>query len=185
MAEYLDYTGLSHFKDKLDDTYADKNILKNNNRSVEFIKTTNVEAGAALTGVSQDSSLYDGKTIFLFLSYAAGSSATLNLTLAGGTTTGAKPLYYTGTTRMTTHYGAGSVVALTYVESVDGWRRADYNTNTTYSAMTAADATAGTATTARTITAKVLHDKIQEMISASSTDVAITNAEIDAIVNGT
>ncbi len=102
---------------------------RNNNRSVEFIKTTNTKAGAALTGVSQDSSLYDGKTIFLFLSYAAAANATLNLTLADGTTTGAKNLYYTGTTRMGTHYGAGSVVTLTYVASVDGWRRADYNSN--------------------------------------------------------
>lgn len=102
---------------------------KNNPRNIEFIKTTNTAASGALTGVSEDSELYDGKTIFLFLSYAAGASATLNLTLSDGTQTGAKPLYYTGTTRMTTHYGAGSVVSLTYVESVDGWRRADYDTN--------------------------------------------------------
>lgn len=107
-----------------------QNSFKNNNRSIEFIKTTNTAAGANLTGVSQDSALYDGKTIFLYLSYAAGSNATLNLTLSNGTQTGAKPLYYTGTSRMTTHYGAGSVVSLTYVESVDGWRRAEYDSNT-------------------------------------------------------
>lgn len=39
-------------------------------------------------------------------------------------------------------------------------------TNTTYSAMSAAEATTGTATTARSITAKVLNDKIDEKISA-------------------
>lgn len=37
-------------------------------------------------------------------------------------------------------------------------------TNTTYTAMTPAEAKSGTATTARSITAKVLHDKIAEMI---------------------
>lgn len=37
-------------------------------------------------------------------------------------------------------------------------------TNTTYSALSATDATAGTATTGRLITAKVLHDKITEML---------------------
>ena len=112
--------------------YAWGGLAPDKTRMVEFIKTTNTAAGAALTGVSQDAELYDGKTIFLYLSYAAGSNATLNLTLSDGTTTGAKPLYYTGTARMTTHYGAGSVVSLTYVESVDGWRRADYINSNTY-----------------------------------------------------
>lgn len=100
---------------------------RNNNRSVEFIKTTNTKAGAALTGVSQDASLYDGKTIFLYLTYAAAANATLNLTLAGGTTTGAKNVYYTGTTRMGNTYAAGSVISLTYVQASDAWCRADYS----------------------------------------------------------
>ena len=38
------------------------------------------------------------------------------------------------------------------------------DTNTKYTAMTASEATTGTATTARSITAKVLHDKITEML---------------------
>lgn len=41
--------------------------------------------------------------------------------------------------------------------------------NTTYSAMTAAEATTGTATTSRSITAKVLHDKINSMVPAAMT----------------
>lgn len=152
---------------------------KNNPRNIEFIKTTNTEASSALTGVSQDSELYDGKTIFLYLSYAASTDATLNLTLANGTTTGEKPIYYTGTTRMTTHYGAGSVVSLTYVASEDSWRRADYNTNTTYSAGTAAILTAGTNTTNRVWSAKILHDYINSISPQS-----ISNSEIDSIING-
>lgn len=47
------------------------------------------------------------------------------------------------------------------------------DTNTTYSAMSAAEATTGTATTARSITAKVLNDKINEKIAtkANSSEV--------------
>lgn len=133
---YLSNAGLTKLVELMNTTFATKDELaannKNTSRTIEFIKTTNTAAGAALTGVTEDATLYDGKTIFLFLTYAAGTNATLNLTLAGGTTTGAKPLYYTGTSRMTTHYGAGSVISLTYVESVDGWRRADYINSNTY-----------------------------------------------------
>ena len=55
------------------------------------------------------------------------------------------------------------------------------DTNTTYSAMSAAEATTGTATTARSITAKVLHDKINSMIPDNVT--AITSAEIAELVS--
>lgn len=46
-------------------------------------------------------------------------------------------------------------------------------TDTTYTAMTADEATTGTATTARSITAKVLHDKIEAMVSASSASIPL------------
>lgn len=54
------------------------------------------------------------------------------------------------------------------------------DTNTTYSSMSASEATTGTATTARSISAKVLHDKISAMLS--SVDFDITEAQIAAIV---
>ena len=47
--------------------------------------------------------------------------------------------------------------------------------------MSAAEATTGTATTARSITAKVLHDKINSMIPDNVT--AITSAEIAELVS--
>lgn len=151
-------------------------------RTIEYIKGTQTAATASWTGVTKDSALYDGKTIFYYLPYAgvSGTSVTLNLTLSGGGTTGAKAVRYSGTTALTTHYGAGSVVSLTYVQSVDAWCHADYNTNTTYTNMTAAEATTGTATTARSISAKVLHDKIvgtaanSAVYSATSNNVSIT-----------
>lgn len=69
----------------------------------------------AWTGNIDIDELYDGLTIAYFLPYAGTSSnATLNLTLRDGTTTGAVDVYYTSTTRATTHYGVGSTIFLTY-----------------------------------------------------------------------
>lgn len=103
-------------------------------RSVEFIKGTQTAATGAFTGVTTDAALYDGKTIRYYLPYAGSGNATLNLTLSGGGTTGAKVIYWSGTSQLTTHYGAGSVMTLTYVASDDKWHGADYNSNTTNSA---------------------------------------------------
>ena len=71
-------------------------------------------------------SLYDGLTIAYYLPYAGSGNASLTLNLANSTTS-AIPVYWTGTSRATTHYGAGSVILLTYKNGA--WRRADYNSN--------------------------------------------------------
>ena len=86
----------------------------------EFIRGTWAAATNALTGVTKDSALYEGKKIILYYPYAANSSsATLNLTLANGTTTGAKNCYYNSTTRLTTHYGQYAQVEMIYHENFD------------------------------------------------------------------
>ena len=87
--------------------------------SVEYIIGTQTAATNAWTGQTRDAALVAGKTIAYKLPYAGNSSAaTLNLTLSGGGTTGAK-----GVRRMadnnanytvTTQYGAGAVVQMTY-----------------------------------------------------------------------
>ena len=60
--------------------------------------------------------------------------------------------------------------------------------NTTYSAMTASEATTGTSTTARSITAKVLHDKITEMLpdvmGGATSTVAGTSGLVPASAAG-
>lgn len=58
--------------------------------------------------------LKDGQQITYWLPYAGSGNATLNLTLADGSTTGAVNCYYSGTTRLTTHYAAGNAIHLTY-----------------------------------------------------------------------
>lgn len=80
----------------------------------EFIRGTQTAATGSWTGVTEDAELYDGKEILYFLPFAGSGNATLNLTLSGGTTTGAKNVYWMSTTRCTTHYGANSLIRMTY-----------------------------------------------------------------------
>ena len=89
-----------------------------NYRGIEYIRGTWTAATNVWTGVSIDSELYDGKQIILYMPFAGTSTAaTLELTLADGTTTGAKYVYFESTTRMTTHKGAYSQLHLIYHDS--------------------------------------------------------------------
>lgn len=133
--------------------------------SVEYIKGTQTASTNAWTGVTKDTALYDGKMIMYVLPYAGTSTgATLNLTLAGGGTTGAKSVYrYGSTTAITTHYAAGSRILLIYDSANNRWNSsAWYNSN--LSAMSQTEASTGTATTNRGISAKVLHDTVVNLI---------------------
>ena len=110
--------------------------LKAQNDIIVGIQTATT---AAWTGVSALTALTDGTQITYWLPQTSGSNATLNLTLKDGSTTGAIPLYYGGTTRLSTHYPAGSVLHLTYRENVKigsttiakgWWADANYDSNT-------------------------------------------------------
>lgn len=112
--------------------------------TIPYVATTNMAAGAALAGVCPElTELTEGQSIILHLSYPAGTNATLNLTLADGTTTGAKNLYYGGTTRLSTQYAPGNDIRLTYHEGISiagsglytGWW-AEGNKDTTYAVAT-------------------------------------------------
>lgn len=137
MAHYLDKAGLTYLWGKLKTQFASKADL---NRGVEFIRGTQTAATSAWTGVTADSELYDGKKIILFLPYASSSNVTLNLTLAGGSTTGAKNVYYNSTTRMGTQFGQYAQVTLIYHKALvigtttyEGWwHEGDYDANTTW-----------------------------------------------------
>lgn len=118
-------------------------ITKLYDANSEIIVGTQTAATNIWTGIASFAKLVDGQQIVYWLPYAGtSSSATLELTLADGTTTGAKNLYYQGTTRMTTHYPAGSVIHLTYRENVSiagsttkytgWWGDANYTGSDTY-----------------------------------------------------
>ncbi len=86
-------------------------------RGIEYIRGTWTAASGTWTGVSEDEELYDGKQIILFMPFAGSGNATLNLTLADGTTTGAVNVYFESTTRFTTQKGTNSQLHLIYHES--------------------------------------------------------------------
>lgn len=86
-----------------------------NQLKAPFIESTHASSLAAWTGTAPFAALASGQQITYLLKQVPTGSATLNLTLAGGATTGAVNVYYGGTTRLTTHYSQGSVIRLTYL----------------------------------------------------------------------
>ena len=123
------------------DTY---NIRDDFGGNLYIVKGTQTAKTGTWTGNIDVPALYDGLTIAYYLPYAGDGNATLNLTLADGTTTtGAVNVYYSNANRMTTHYGAGSTIILTYWSagsiSVAGtattdnrWTRCEYDSTNTY-----------------------------------------------------
>ena len=108
------------------------------NTKIPFVAGTQTAATGSWTGVCNDiTALYDGLTIAYWLPYAGSGNATLNLTI-NGTATGAKNCYYGGTSRLTTHYGAGNIIYLTYqsAANINGtsyegwWAQSQYYSNT-------------------------------------------------------
>lgn len=107
--------------------------------NTEVVVGTQTAATGSWTGVAGFSSLKDGQQIVYWLPYAGSGSASLNLTLSNGTKTGAIPCYYSGSTRITTHYPAGNAIHLTYRvnANVSGtnytgwWADANWNSDTT------------------------------------------------------
>lgn len=122
---YLSRTGLQYFWSLIKARFAkvDADIasiaLKT---SLEFVEGTQTQVSNVFTGVSADSSLWNGKHILYYLPYNGTTTGNfLNLTLANGTTTGNKPIWYSGDSRLTLQYAAGCVIPMTYIASKDAW----------------------------------------------------------------
>lgn len=124
---------------------------------------TAAKTAAKTTTISGVTELETGLTIFVRFTNANGvANPTLQVNNLD-----AKAIKRYGTTAPSTSaassWNAGQVCCLVY----DGtyWMLCDWN-NTSYSSMSQAEATTGTATSARVITAKVLHDTIAAQVSA-------------------
>ena len=127
-------------------------FCRNTNRSVEFIAGTQTASTASLTGATEDTGLYDGKCINYYLPYASKANATLNLTLADGSMTGAKPVYIVNATRLGTQYSAGSVFSMVYSATKDAWYCGNYYNSNTYDRILHNNAVyAATACTAKAV----------------------------------
>ena len=118
--------------------YNTENDLNNYINSTELIIGTQTAVTGSWTGVAGFSSLTDGQEITYWLPYNGNGNATLNLTLSNGSTTGAKNVYYSGTSRCTTHYSAGNIIRMVYRVNVPiggsgsytgWWCDANYDSN--------------------------------------------------------
>lgn len=122
-------------------------------------------------------------TILLVRFSATNSGAVASLTLNVNSTGANKIQYINNGTRGNLGSAGYLKASTTYAFVFDGtyWLFLhNYNSNTTYSAMTQAEATAGTATTARTITAAVLKQAVKT--HAQVHDVTVDGV---SVLNGT
>lgn len=110
---------------------------------IHAVKGTQTEVTSVWTGNIDIDTLFDGLTIAYYLPYNSTSDAvTLTLSMTNNTTTSPVNVYCINNSRVSTHYGAGSTILLTYWSagsiSINGtpttddrWSRCDYNTDTT------------------------------------------------------
>lgn len=119
----------------------DVGYLTNSGTPETFVMGTQSATTGIWTGVLNLPAIYHGLNINYWLPYTGNGNATLNLTLLDGSSTGPINCYFRGTTALTTHYPAGSVISLTYLEKVaisgsgtytGWWASADYDTNDYY-----------------------------------------------------
>ena len=145
--------------------------------AVEYVVGTQTAVTGSWTGITRDTSLVAGKTIAYKLPYAGSGNASLKLTLANGSETALIPVYL-NTTRVTTHFGAGAVINMTY----DGtaWRAASIPNSNNYdrrlhnsaikatTAVTAAHLIAGTAEGYKMLAASLAFDLAYPILYASA-----------------
>jgi len=102
--------------------------------------TTGLWTGDASPYFNSADDLQDGQEITYWLPLPTTGDATLNLKFGDGTSSGAVDCYYSGTSRLTTHYGQGNAIHLTYRKNVKipstgsttytgWWADANYDTN--------------------------------------------------------
>jgi hypothetical protein len=112
----------------------------NDSRIITLADNSTATAGTWLAKTSQISAYADGQIFLYKVTKAGGSSTTtLNITGSAGTALGAKTIYRSGTSKLTTHYGVGQYLLLTYNSTNDCFRVVnDYDANSTYSSKAAA-----------------------------------------------
>ena len=147
--------------------------------AVEYVVGTQTEVTGTWTGVTREVALTAGKTIAYKLPFAGSGNASLKLALADGSETDLIPVYL-NTTRVTTHFGAGSVINMTY--DGESWRASSIpNTNTNYydrrlhntaikaaAAVTKAHLIAGTADGYKNFAASLAFDLAYPILYASA-----------------
>ena len=116
--KYLDETGLARVWAAIKATFAPMSHVDDETHIPLIIGTQTAKTGAWTGSAPTISELRDGQTIRYWLPEEPSGNATLNLTLADGTQTGAKNVYFRATTRLTTHLAVNNWGVFTYRENV-------------------------------------------------------------------
>lgn len=207
LREYLDKTGVLAAWDQMKSYIAGKKYAggtadggtANKAASIPFGTVDSTSVATAFTAtVDGITELRDGICVYLkntVITSAAASTApkcfTLNINGLG-----AKPVYQVtaAASFATTHFTKNYKYLFTYDSSLDsgngGWYIGQiFNSNTTYSDMTQAEITAGTGTTGRKITPRMLRDNFYTEDEVDNLIEAITPGDENVIetvkVNGT
>lgn len=131
---------VSGFKQTVSETYAVKSSIP------EFIVGTQTSSTNSWQGKSNNiNSLSDGQQITYWLPYNGnGQNVTFNLLFENDTSSGDIPVYYDGTSRLTTEYTNGNIIHLVYRENVivgdtqilnGWWANANYDSGNTFDRM--------------------------------------------------
>ena len=106
---------------------------------IPLVIGTQAASTHTFTGVAPFKELKHGQSIRYWLPYNGASDGNyLKLTLSDGSESATIAVFYKGTTQLTTHYTAGSLILLTYLEDVDvngtlrtgWWCASDYYSDT-------------------------------------------------------
>lgn len=117
--KYLDDTGLLHFWQKVKATFAPMAHVDDETHIPLVIGTQTAKTGTWTGNAPTISELKDGQSIRYWLPEEPSGNATLNLTLADGTKTGAVNVYFRATSRMTTHLAVNNWGTFIYRENVE------------------------------------------------------------------
>ena len=128
-----------------------------------IVQDKRTSAVAAITADAPFATLTDGQRVTLHLKQDMVNSSTLNLTLSGGTTTGAKSMVSshqdTTLSNSWSTIKANSYIDIVYESSNNRWVLiGQRDTNNTYTAMSQAEINSGSSTTGRTITPSMLRN---------------------------
>ena len=91
-------------------------------QSIPYIEGSSTIAGTWIGSYPGITAYEDGLTIIYVPNVEGATTTTLNINGLG-----AKTCYYTGSSKLTTHYPKHTPILFTYYN--DGWRRADYNSD--------------------------------------------------------
>lgn len=175
MSKFLDSLGLTHLWEKIHEKFSQKGHTQD-----FFVMGTQTATTGSWTGTASfletASDLAHGQSIIYYLPQSGSGNATLNLTAADGTTTGAIACYSNGASRLTTHYPAGNAIRLTYLKNVTisgttytgWWASPYYYDNTNHNLMWNAYITAGSAITAKNIVVADANNKYFNLKSGAA-----------------